>query len=743
MGYWYKTSHNSNVNQSLIWKGILLFAFATFNFLSLISYDVNDPCLNVISSSSVKNICGTIGAIYSDILIQFFGVSSYIFVFFFFYLASNIIFFNRKEKKISFKILYTFITMISISIILSIWCKNSDILSYNLCGCIGIYVSSLIKNIYIKIIISLILVFIVLFYPYCFLPSKEQKIFYKFKQYIRFLSKVLSKILRFIKYLLNKLLSIFLKLIVISNNKSKKTKIGKDEEYIDNIADVETKNIQTNIYSKKFFLPHKDLLSNSIDKISTQSDHVCSEQMFVLEKVFAEFGVRGEMISYKAGPIVTSYEFKPRAGTKSSRVTGLSCDIARMMKVSSVRISTIVGKDTLSIEVPNNQRSIVCFRKLIESDVYVKTEAKLPLILGCNIFGRPVIADLTLMPHLLIAGTTGSGKSVGINGMILSMLYKLPPEDCRFIMIDPKMLEFSLYDGIPNLLMPVITDAKEAVLSLKWVVKEMENRYKKMSEAGVRNIIGYNEKMEEFNKYNSKHSRQDSVSLDEETNNCIKLPYIVVIIDEMADLMVVAGKEIEVLVQRLSQMARAAGIHLIMATQRPSVDVITGVIKANFPTRIAYQVTSKIDSRTILGEQGAEQLLGKGDMLFLLGGSKMTRVHGPLITDAEVENVVNFLKNNNEPPRYVNFIKSDNDDENDNDGNFGFSDGIEDVENSKENNLYRQAVKIVIDEKKTSISYIQRKLRIGYNKAANFIEKMEEDGILSPADHTGKRHLLK
>ena len=337
-----------------------------------------------------------------------------------------------------------------------------------------------------------------------------------------------------------------------------------------------------------------------------------------------------------------------------------------------------------------------------------------------------------------------SGKSVGINGMILSMLYKLPPEDCRFIMIDPKMLEFSLYDGIPNLLMPVITDAKEAVLSLKWVVKEMENRYKKMSEAGVRNIIGYNEKMEEFNKYNSKHSRQDSVSLDEETNNCIKLPYIVVIIDEMADLMVVAGKEIEVLVQRLSQMARAAGIHLIMATQRPSVDVITGVIKANFPTRIAYQVTSKIDSRTILGEQGAEQLLGKGDMLFLLGGSKMTRVHGPLITDAEVENVVNFLKNNNEPPRYVNFIKPDNDDnENDNDGNFGFSDGIEDVENSKENNLYRQAVKIVIDEKKTSISYIQRKLRIGYNKAANFIEKMEEDGILSPVDHTGKRHLLK
>ena len=416
-------------------------------------------------------------------------------------------------------------------------------------------------------------------------------------------------------------------------------------------------------------------------------------------------------------------EFKPQAGVKASRVISLSEDIARTMMVSSVRTAIISGRDTLGIEVPNKSREIVCFRRLIESKEYQETTANIPLILGCNIFGKPIVADLADMPHLLIAGTTGSGKSVGINGMILSMLYKLSPQECKLIMIDPKMLEFSAYADIPHLMLPVITDAKNAVLSLKWVVREMENRYHMMSEAGVRNITGYNQKV--------KIAKQKS--LNKHNLELEPMPYIVVIIDEMADLMVVAGKEIEVLVQRLSQMARAAGIHLIMATQRPSVDVITGVIKANFPTRISYHVTSKIDSRTILGEQGAEQLLGKGDMLFMHGGAKMLRVHGPMITDEEVENVVNYLKNNNSAPEYIKLTTS-NGDENFVGSNF---------DDENDNSLYRQAVNIVINEKKTSISYLQRKLRIGYNKAANFIEQMEEDGILSSPDPSGKRILIK
>ena len=448
-----------------------------------------------------------------------------------------------------------------------------------------------------------------------------------------------------------------------------------------------------------------------------------------LANILGDFGVRGDMIGYKPGPIVTLYEFKPQAGIKASRIIGLSDDIARTMMVSSVRIATISGRDTLGIEVPNQEREIVCFRRLIESQEYNSTSAKIPMILGCNIFGKPIVADLTDMPHLLIAGTTGSGKSVGINGMILSMLYKLSPEECKLIMIDPKMLEFSAYSDIPHLMLPVVTEPKNAVLALKWVVKEMENRYKAMSEAGVRNITGYNEK--------AKLIQQNTQNKGMEKSNLELTPmqYIVVVIDEMADLMVVAGKEIEVLVQRLSQMARAAGIHLIMATQRPSVDIITGVIKANFPTRISYHVTSKIDSRTILGEQGAEQLLGKGDLLFMLGGTKTLRVHGPFISDEEVENVVNYIKKYNDKPEYITLV---NDEDN---GSFG--DTINNFDNDNDNLLYQQAVKIVLTDKKTSISYLQRKLRIGYNKAANFIEQMENDGILSTPDPSGKRIIIK
>ncbi len=707
-------------------KGITLMCFAIFTLLSLITFNPNDACFNVVSDTKTKNIFGLIGAYYADILIQIFGLSIYLVFPLLFYVSINFII-KRKIKYIYYKTTNTIISMVLFSWLLA-YIPVHKATTFNISGVIGIFLSNIFSNMLVKIFIIPVLAMLLLFYVYSVL-SKEKRLSKKIFNYLNYYYKT-------IKYCLNKLFFI-LKLIFVFPNKEKKKKVKQkdDEELLNekvNDKQYEEAFLDKNIQiTKHFLLPNSDLLTYSTNKTTYQSDLMCKDKMINLEKILGEFGIRGKIIDYKAGPIVTLYEFKPQAGTKSSRVTGLADDIARMMKVSSVRISTIVGKDTLSIEVPNTERSIVCFRKLIESNIYVKSEAILPLILGCNIFGKPIVADLTSMPHLLIAGTTGSGKSVGINGMLLSMLYKIPPEKCRFIMIDPKMLEFSLYDGIPNLLMPVITDAKKAVLALKWVVNEMENRYKKMSEAGVRNIIGYNEKIDETI---IKNKNTDNVLLQ-------KMPYIVVIIDEMADLMVVAGKEIEILVQRLSQMARAAGIHLIMATQRPSVDVITGVIKANFPTRIAYQVSSKIDSRTILGEQGAEQLLGKGDLLFMMSGLKAIRVHGPLILDTEVENVVNFIKNNNEAPKYVTFLKSG--DETNDDNNFGFTDGIVNEENSDENGLYKQAVKIVLEEKKTSISYLQRKLRIGYNKAASFIEKMEEDGILSQADHTGKRQLLK
>ncbi|MDQ7070358.1 MAG: DNA translocase FtsK 4TM domain-containing protein [Rhodobacterales bacterium] len=498
----------------------------------------------------------------------------------------------------------------------------------------------------------------------------------------------------------------------------------------------------------EFELPPLGLLANPVAiERHHLSDEALEENARMLENVLDDYGVKGEIVSVRPGPVVTMYELEPAPGLKASRVIGLADDIARSMAALSARVSTVPGRSVIGIELPNENREKVSLREILASRDFGDSHQDLPLALGKDIGGDPMVANLAKMPHLLIAGTTGSGKSVAINTMILSLLYKLTPDECRMIMIDPKMLELSVYDGIPHLLSPVVTDPKKAVVALKWVVGEMEDRYRKMSKMGVRNIAGYNSRVADALAKDEMFSRTVQTGFDDDTGEPVfetdefepeKMPYIVVIVDEMADLMMVAGKEIEACIQRLAQMARASGIHLIMATQRPSVDVITGTIKANFPTRISFQVTSKIDSRTILGEMGAEQLLGMGDMLYMAGGAKITRCHGPFVSDEEVEEVVNHLKGFG-PPDYIGSVVEGPEDDRGSDidlvlGLGGNTDG--------ENALYDTAVAIVAKDRKCSTSYIQRKLAIGYNKAARLVEQMEDEGLVSAANHVGKREIL-
>ena len=472
------------------------------------------------------------------------------------------------------------------------------------------------------------------------------------------------------------------------------------------------------------------------------SDEVLQENARELEGVLQDFGVKGEITNVRPGPVVTLYELEPAPGTKSSRVIGLADDIARSMSAVAARVAVVPGRNVIGIELPNDRREIVVLREMIESPDFEETDARLALALGKNIGGEPIIVDLARMPHLLIAGTTGSGKSVGINTMILSLLYRLSPDQCKFIMIDPKMLELSVYDGIPHLLAPVVTDPKKAVVALKWTVREMEERYKRMSKLGVRDIKGYNSRILHAEAKGEVLTRTVQTGFDRATGRAIyeqeemdydTMPHIVVIVDEMADLMMVAGKDIEAAVQRLAQMARAAGIHLITATQRPSVDVITGTIKANFPTRVSFQVTSKIDSRTILGEQGAEQLLGSGDMLYMAGGGRIMRVHGPFVADDEVEKVVRHLKKQG-TPAYLDAVTDEEDDEDE--------DGEEGELGSSGDDLYDQAVAVVLRDRKASTSYVQRRLGIGYNRAASLVERMENEGLIGAANHAGKREIL-
>jgi S-DNA-T family DNA segregation ATPase FtsK/SpoIIIE len=464
-----------------------------------------------------------------------------------------------------------------------------------------------------------------------------------------------------------------------------------------------------------------------------------------LEGVLGDFGVRGEIVKAHPGPVVTLYELEPAPGIKSSRVIGLADDIARSMSALSARVAVVPGRNAIGIELPNPHREKVYLRELLSVKDGNESVAKLPLCLGKNIGGESIIVDLARMPHLLIAGTTGSGKSVAINTMILSLVYRLRPDQCRLIMVDPKMLELSVYDGIPHLLTPVVTDPKKAVVALKWAVREMEERYKKMSKLGVRNIDGYNARLLEAKAKGEELTRTVHTGFDKETGKAVyenekldlePLPYIVIIVDEMADLMMVAGKDIEGAVQRLAQMARAAGLHVILATQRPSVDVITGTIKANFPTRISFQVTSKIDSRTILGEMGAEQLLGQGDMLYMAGGGRISRVHGPFVSDEEVEKVVRHLKSQGQP-EYLEAVTAE--EPTDEDGAVFDSTGMGAGEGT---DLFAQAVQIVKRDRKASTSYIQRRLQIGYNRAASLMERMELEGIVGQANHAGKREIL-
>jgi S-DNA-T family DNA segregation ATPase FtsK/SpoIIIE len=494
--------------------------------------------------------------------------------------------------------------------------------------------------------------------------------------------------------------------------------------------------------SEEYQLPPLDLVGKMPVVSTTRVSEAALEQNArLLESVLDDFGVKGQIVKVRPGPVVTLYELEPAPGIKTSRVINLADDIARAMSAVSVRIAVVPGHNVIGIELPNRDRELVTLRELLAAEAYERTAAKLALVLGKDIGGAPIIVDLARMPHLLIAGTTGSGKSVAINTMILSLLYRLTPESCKFIMIDPKMLELSVYDGIPHLISPVVTDPRKAIVALKWVVREMEDRYRAMSKLGVRNIEGYNQRIVLAADKGERLTRQIQTGFDPETGEPIyeeeeipldPLPYIVVVVDEMADLMLVAGKDIEAAIQRLAQMARAAGIHLIMATQRPSVDVITGTIKANFPTRISFHVTSKIDSRTILGEQGAEQLLGQGDMLYMAHGGRISRVHGPFVDDSEVEAVVRFLKKQGRPTYIEDITRED-------EQAFGLP-GADESDGGDV--LYDQAVSLVCRERKASTSFVQRHLQIGYNRAARIIERMEREGVVSSANHVGKREVL-
>ena len=505
---------------------------------------------------------------------------------------------------------------------------------------------------------------------------------------------------------------------------------------------VAEKSLQDHEVANGYVLPGLDLLSEvpSERKESKVSDKQINQNRDLLTTTLNDFGINGKIISVNPGPFVTLYELEPAPGVKSSRVISLADDISRSMSSTSARIAVIPGKNSIGIELPNYNKETVYLREILESDIFVSKDDGIPLSLGKNIGGEPTIADLSRMPHLMIAGTTGSGKSVGINGMILSILYRFRPDECRLIMVDPKMIELSVYDGIPHLLSPVITNPKKAVVGLKWVVREMDDRYNRMSKLSVRTMEAFNEKAEEYRRKGKKFKRKIHTGYDDETGQPLyseeeieakRMPFIVVVIDEMADLMLVARNDIEHLVQSLAQKARAAGIHLIMATQRPSVDVVTGTIKANFPTRIAFQVASKIDSRTILNEMGAEQLLGRGDMLYMSDGGKVVRVHGPFVSDDEVERVVGFIRKQ-ETPEYIESITKE-----DGDGGNTLS-----PQDDSEDALFSQAVSIIIKDKRVSTSYIQRKLQIGYNRAARIIEEMEEKGIISEPNSQGKREII-
>ena len=670
--------------------GIIIFSAGILLLASLLTYSPNDPNFIFPESTDIKNILGFQGSFISDLFFQSLGLVSYLFSLTLIFTGINIF----RTKKF-----FLFIENIFFSIIYSIFgtlfLSHFYLDSFNFYingngGFVGIY----FNQTFLK---SIILINEIIFY-----------------YVLIFLNIILFSIS--INFQPVKFYIVIKKIIENFNKKNLQNYTDKSEIISEYIPQEEIKNIiqedlpfiKAEINNKtKFRLPNLELLKTPTKKGRESIEKSEKHDPEFLEKILLDFGVSGNIKKISHGPVVTLNEFEPAAGVKVSKIINLSDDIARNTSSESARIATIPGSNTVGIELPNNFRENVYLSEIISNTDFKKKEIKLPIALGKSISGSPIVGDLSSMPHLLIAGTTGSGKSVCINTIILSLLYRHSPDKCKFILIDPKMLELSTYEGIPHLLCPVITEAKKAASVLGWVVKEMESRYRLMTKEGVRNIDGYN----------SKHK--------------LPMPYIVVVVDEMSDLMLVAGKEIENYIQKLSQMARAAGIHIIMATQRPSVDVITGTIKANFPTRISFQVTSKIDSRTILGEQGAEQLLGKGDMLYMSSANRIVRIHAPFVSDNEIEKINNFLSSQAEP-NYVDEI-------------LNFADEKEIGENQNQgekDELYQNAIEIIRSEGKASTSFLQRKLQIGYNRAARIIDMMEADGIVSKANHVGKRDVL-
>ncbi len=674
-------------------SGVVLLVLSVLLLISLASYSPEDPNFIFSESVEIKNLLGSKGSYASDILYQSIGLTSLLIPISFFFISLSVII-DKKILQIIESLFFIILYSITGALFFTVFHTETFWLTIN--GNNG-FLGNLFEETFLISLINLnhkisyiILVILILIF---FLLS----INFKFKS-IKYLISFFTKS--------NKLAP----RIVVENHKEN---FMNENDYINNETRVQEnfifdKNITpSNKQTIKYKLPSINFL-----KIPSKKDRNFAENRIdekTLEKILLDFGVEGKVKKVSQGPVVILYEFEPAPGVKVSKIINLSEDIARNTSSESARIATIPGSNTIGIELPKPLRENVFLNEIISDSNFKKKDVKLPIALGKGISGQPIIGDLSIMPHLLIAGTTGSGKSVCINTIILSLLYKHSPEKCKFILIDPKMLELSTYEGIPHLLCPVITEAKRAASVLGWVVKEMENRYKLMTKVGVRNIDGYNDKHK------------------------ISMPYIVVIVDEMSDLMLVAGKDIENYIQKLSQMARAAGIHIIMATQRPSVDVITGTIKANFPTRISFQVTSKIDSRTILGEQGAEQLLGKGDMLYMTSANRMTRIHAPFVSEEEIEKINSFLRNQAEPD-YVDEI-------------LNFVDEKENNSDSKDNEnldeLYNTALEIVKSERKASTSFLQRKLQIGYNRAARIVDQMEANGEVSQANHVGKREVLK
>ena len=712
-----------------------LTVLALFLITLLVSFNANDNSFFKFSSEAKKtfNLIGPVGAFLSDLLLKSFGITAYLLPFTLIVWSINFLKNNVAVNWIkvsSFPFLLVFASL-SLSLMTN---ENDLIYPDSLNGFLGIglseYIFSMIstnKSINLNHDVLLIIYFFI------FVIMVYLTLGLKIFSYFAILTVPISYLIKWINVLISyslgkkfKIPPFFYKSKTKSNLRSTINKRSTKKRKLLNV---------------NYVFPSIDFLELSEQNNNFDAENFKNSERdkSMLKNVLEDFNVKGNISSVKNGPVVTLYELNPAPGTKTSTVIGLSDDIARSMSSVSSRISAIPGRDAIGIEIPNRKIKTVFLRELIDSEEYKNTNHILPLVLGKNILGKPVIVDLAKMPHLLVAGTTGSGKSVGINAMILSLLFHSAPEDCRLILVDPKMLELSVYQDIPHLLTEVVTDPKKAIVALKWAVKEMEKRYQLMSQLGVRDIESYNERIKLALEKGEIIEKDIQVGFDPETGNPVlekqnldlkTFPKIVLVVDELADLMITAGREIEAAIQRLSQMARAAGIHLIVATQRPSVDVITGTIKSNFPSRISYQVTSKIDSRTILGEQGGEQLLGKGDLLITMVGQRLLRVHGPFVKTHEVESVVNHLKKQGEP-EYLETITQD-------------LDTSDDLNLSFESNdeFYNQAVAIVCREKKASTSFLQRHLQIGYNRAARIIEKMEHDGIVSPANHVGRREVL-